>query len=146
MVLTLNFVVLRLVSRLYIQRDRVNIGDVVLTFAWMSFAAMAACDTWLLKLGLMSPDKTYNEDLTHISDDPAKNIKILKIVYGSVPPYYMALWLVKCALLSFYYTIIPSSLGAHRIALHVVTGVVLLSMVAVQLINILWCMPISRNW
>ncbi|KAF3210936.1 hypothetical protein TWF192_000037 [Orbilia oligospora] len=145
-VLTFNLVALRLVARLLIQRDRVNFGDILLVLAWLSLSSMAACDTWLLKLGLMIPERTYNHDLAHITEDPEKNVLILKIIYGSVLPYYTALWLVKCALLSFYYTIIPPSLTAHRKALHFVTAAVLISMFGVLSINIFWCMPVSLNW
>ncbi|KAK6519219.1 hypothetical protein TWF281_003055 [Arthrobotrys megalospora] len=145
-VLTLNLVVLRLVARLLVQRDRVNIGDILLVLCWLAFSSMAACDTWLLKLGLMAPNRTYNHDLAHLIDDPKRNVLILKIIYGSVLPYYTALWLVKCALLSFYYSIIPTSLTAHRKALHFVTAAVLMSMFGVLSINIFWCMPVNRNW
>ncbi|KAK6358798.1 hypothetical protein TWF730_008117 [Orbilia blumenaviensis] len=145
-VLTLNLVVLRLVARLLVQRDRVNFGDILLVLAWLALSSMAACDTWLLKLGLMSPKRTYNHDLANITDDPEKNTLILKIIYGSVLPYYTALWLVKCALLSFYYTIIPTSMTAHRKALHIVTAAVLISMFGVLSINIFWCTPVTRNW
>ncbi|EPS41631.1 hypothetical protein H072_4493 [Dactylellina haptotyla CBS 200.50] len=145
-VLTLNLVVLRLVARLLVQRDRVNIGDVLLVFAWLAFSSMAACDTWLLKLGLMEPSRTYNQDLAHLSADSKRNVLVLKIVYGSVLPYYTSLWLIKCTILSFYYTIIPTSLPIHRKALNIVTGAVLLSMLGVLCVNIFWCMPVNRNW
>ncbi|KAK6333956.1 hypothetical protein TWF696_002467 [Orbilia brochopaga] len=145
-VLTLNLVLLRLVARVLVQRDRVNIGDALLVLAWLALAAMAACDTWLLKLRLMGPDRTYNQDLTRLNNDPTTNILILKIVYGSVMPYYTGLWLVKCAILSFFYTIIPASLATYRKALNLVTAVVLASMAAVLCINLFWCSPIHRNW
>ncbi|KAJ6262677.1 hypothetical protein Dda_3489 [Drechslerella dactyloides] len=137
---------LRLVARLLVQRDRVNIGDVLLVFAWLALSMMASCDTWLLKLRLMTPDRTYNQDLTQLSNDPETNVLILKIVYGSIIPYYTGVWLVKCTILSFYYTIIPTSLSTYRKALHVVMAGVLASMATVLCINIFWCLPIRRNW
>ncbi|KAK6540607.1 hypothetical protein TWF694_008002 [Orbilia ellipsospora] len=145
-VLTLNLVVLRLVARLLVQRDRVNIGDVLLILAWLAFSSMAACDTWLLKLGLMGSHRAYNQDLAHLSSDPGKNIFILKIVYGAVFQYYTSVWLVKCAILSFYYTIIPASLPIHRKALNITTVAVLLSLLVVSFLNMFWCIPVSRNW
>ncbi|KAF3928098.1 hypothetical protein AA313_de0203133 [Arthrobotrys entomopaga] len=56
---------------------------------------MAACDTWLLKLGLMGSHHTYNQELANLSSDPGKNIFVLKIVYSVVFQYYTSLWLVK---------------------------------------------------
>ncbi|EWC43782.1 hypothetical protein DRE_07347 [Drechslerella stenobrocha 248] len=98
---------------------------------------MAACDTWLLKLGSMNPAQTYKQYLTHLDEDSSKNALILKIVYGSVVPYYTSLWL---------YTIVPVSLSTYRKALHVVAFVMLTSMVVVLCVNLFWCTPIPRNW
>src|SRR5690606_12781584 len=68
----------------------------------------------------------------------------LQIFYGSFFPYWIGLWCVKGAIISFYYKFIPKT-GYRRI-LHTLSFVIALSLVLALLLNALWCVPVSQNW
>ena len=121
-------------------------GDYLVIIALIFFAACCACDTVTNQLGLMQPDMTYSKDLTTVNPDRKQAKMVLKLLYFSALPYYTELWIIKVALLLFYYSIIPVNMRGHRIALHVVSATVAVSFVCVLLINAFACLPVHRNW
>ncbi|KAK6505849.1 hypothetical protein TWF481_007739 [Arthrobotrys musiformis] len=72
---------------------------------------------------------------------------LLKVLYASLFPYYLAWWGVKLYLIVLYYKLVPqSALPKHRIALHCLAFVTVSAGIAMVFVNIFWCKPISLNW
>jgi hypothetical protein len=61
-------------------------------------------------------------------------------------PYTLTTYLVKAAIIAWYYSITPPSLSRCRIALHAICGCCIFGFVASMGFNFLSCWPISRNW
>lgn len=70
----------------------------------------------------------------------------LQIIYASVFPYTVAIYLVKAALLIWYYTITPKTLTRCRRALQLISALCVISFLLALGFSFLWCWPVSRNW
>lgn len=145
--LALIFVLLRLYVRIFHgPSSRLNWSDWIVVIAWLNFAACCACDVELNRLGFIHPSSSYHGNLSMITPDPEKTVRILKIIYYSIFPYIIDLWLIKAGILSFYYVVIPRTLPLYRWFLHITAGLCIVTFFMVFFINMFWCDPIWRNW
>jgi hypothetical protein len=82
---SLAFLVLRGYVR-YLRRQTLVLSDLLVCLAWLSFVSCCACDIRLNQLGLFADERTYEEKLTTVNDDPAKTTEALKVILpcGSV--------------------------------------------------------------
>jgi hypothetical protein len=71
---------------------------------------------------------------------------LIQLIYGSALPYYTDLWLVKAALLAFYYELIPSSQRVTYISLQIITVFTVATYILVMCLNAFYCTPIYLNW
>lgn len=69
-----------------------------------------------------------------------------QIVYASVLPYTLILYLVKAAIVTWYYTITPRTLPRCRLALHLISAVCLASFCLAVGSNCFSCYPVHHNW
>jgi hypothetical protein len=151
------FVCLRGYVRI-MQRQRPTLSDVFVVLAWLAFVSCCACDLLLNQLGLFAAGRTYDQPLTTINEDPRLTIQALKVpfsnwspndkqvIYGSALPYYTDLWLVKAAIIAFYYQVIPHMERKIRGALVLLSGCVGVTYIVVMGLNTFYCEPISSNW
>lgn len=69
-----------------------------------------------------------------------------QIVYASVLPYTLILYLVKAAIVTWYYTITPRTLPRCRLALHLISAACLASFCLAVGSNCFSCYPVHHNW
>lgn len=146
--LALGFVLLRVYARVAKADNKHNLGDFIILAAWLSFATSCALYTALWKLGALQANAGWStsKDLTTLVTDHARDVIALKIIYSSVLVYVTDIWLVKAAILTFYYLITPRALPTYRFVLNYITCFTAITYVAVISFNAFWCSPISSNW
>ncbi|KAL7270266.1 hypothetical protein RUND412_007034, partial [Rhizina undulata] len=68
------------------------------------------------------------------------------LFYGSVLPYYVAVFAIKATFLSLYFRLIPAGIGAMRVVLYGVTFYTTSAFCICMGLNGLWCIPVNQNW
>ncbi|RPA86446.1 hypothetical protein BJ508DRAFT_133901 [Ascobolus immersus RN42] len=147
LLVAVGFLALRLYISFKHRKTEFVIGDILVAVGWSAFLVWFGCNATFQKTKLLEKGgKFYSKDiLVHdLASTPADTVKLLKIFYGSFFPYWIALWCVKGAIISFYYKFIPKT-GYRRI-LHTLSFVIALSLVLALLLSALWCVPVSQNW
>ena len=95
----------------------------------------------------MSNDKSYFDDFTdQIQGGDGNKIRLLKIIYASSVPYYLCLWSIKFAIIGLYFKIVPNDLKYTRLFLQLTFMFIIVSGLAIVLLNVFLCEPISQNW
>lgn len=87
-----------------------------------------------------------NVGMVETAEVGTDRVLLLQIFYASMLPYTLSLYLVKAALLVWYYTITPKTLTRCRSALQAISGLCVLGFFLAVGFNFLWCWPVSRNW
>ncbi|KAK6352036.1 hypothetical protein TWF718_005185 [Orbilia javanica] len=116
-------------------------GFVIL--AWLCFLSQVSMNTALCNLGF------FNEDLDALAigvDGEVVGAKALKIFYAKNTTYYFCMYAVKAAMLCFYARFIPDTMRKTRISLWITVAAVAVGFVVSILLDLLVCLPISRNW
>ncbi|KAF8539693.1 hypothetical protein BDD12DRAFT_837069 [Trichophaea hybrida] len=144
--LSLIFVLLRIYVRFTAPSYTHNRSDVIVVCAWLALASMVACDSALYRLGLFEGPNVYDKSLLLLNSNPKDSIRMLKIIYASIVPYTIVIYLVKAAVVTWFYMITPRTLPRCRIALHIISAVCICSFCLALGFNGLSCFPISRNW
>lgn len=136
---------LRLWVRLHISKVGITLEDIFLIIAQILFFVWISMDVYTNSRGFMSGALSYLQFPETFNSNPTEEVRVLKVVYSSAVPYYLCLWLMKYALLAFYYKIIPAD-TKNRIFLHVTAAIAVASSVVIILLNLFLCRPISLNW
>lgn len=82
--------------------------------------------------------------MKHAANAPGAPNK--QIIYASVLPYTLVLYLVKAAIVTWYYTITPRTLPRCRLALHLISAACLAGFCLAVGLNGFSCYPVHRNW
>ncbi|KAK6529862.1 hypothetical protein TWF281_009018 [Arthrobotrys megalospora] len=129
-----------------------KLSDWVLTITLFCFYAANIADSITVvyingvdKMNL-SPNRK-NPLSAYVLLEPGRLKTLLKVLYASLFPYYGSWWGVKFYILILYYKLVePMTLPRHRLALHVLALLVLMTFFTWFFLYIFWCMPISDNW
>ncbi|KAF8538855.1 hypothetical protein BDD12DRAFT_840647 [Trichophaea hybrida] len=107
--------------------------------------------TWMIAMKLKS-----HRGLSYTSGYPEIEVafymgfkgieKYLKVAYAGTLIYICSIYLSKAAFLAFYYTMYARFSKNMKAALHGVTAFTVCSFLANMLLNLLWCLPLNRNW
>lgn len=65
-----------------------------MVIAWLNFAAGCACDVELNRLGFIHPASSYRGNLSMITPDPEKTVRILKVCGGQTLAALQAMELI----------------------------------------------------
>ncbi|KAA8912293.1 hypothetical protein FN846DRAFT_321919 [Sphaerosporella brunnea] len=145
--LALIFVLLRIYVRFTTPSSvRYKLSDAIIIVAWLSLATMVSLDTAMAKLYLFEPGSFFNQPMIRKNDSVEENVQALQLLYGSAFPYTMSIYLVKAAIIAWYYSITPPTLARCRMALHVMCGCCIFGFLVAMGFSMLSCLPISRNW
>ncbi|CCX31598.1 Similar to hypothetical protein AOL_s00080g416 [Arthrobotrys oligospora ATCC 24927]; acc. no. EGX48291 [Pyronema omphalodes CBS 100304] len=147
-IFALIIVLLRIYVRLTTPRgsQNHNLSDAIVICAWLALVCMVSCDSALFKLGMMEWDSTYDAKMLSINSNPEDSRRMLKIIFVSVVPYTTILYLVKAAVIAWYYCITPSTFTRCRIALNIISVTCVVSFLVTMGFNGLSCYPVPRNW
>lgn len=137
----------RLYVRYSVAKLKTQVEDWFVIIGAILFITWVSCDTFSASQGFMDNNKSYLDG--SISDQIKGSDKnrqtVLKVVYASAIPYYINLWMVKFALLGFYYRLVPRG-GYLRYFLWLTIIVCVAMIFVIVFINLFLCHPISLNW
>jgi hypothetical protein len=91
------------------------------------------------------------EQYLKVNHSPIKSFSILtvthvQVAYGVVVCYICAIYASKAAALAFYYTLYQRFSWKMKVTLHLVTAFTTCAFLANIFLNLLWCMPLRKNW
>lgn len=137
----------RLYVRYFVAKLRTQVEDWFVIIGAALFVIWVSCDTYSASQGFMDNNKSYLEGAfsDQIKGDDNNKIRVLKVIYASAIPYYINLWMVKFALLGFYYRLVPRG-GYLRYFLWATIIVCVVMIIVIVFINLFLCHPISLNW
>lgn len=121
--------------------------DGLLVFGQFLFFVWVSLDTFAMSKGFMDGDASYyDKDITsHVRGGDSEKILVLKVIYGSSVPYYICIWAIKFALVTFFYQFIQKG-TTHRLCLNIITTLLIISLVIIICVNLLLCQPVALNW
>lgn len=140
-----------LAARLWVRLRVIKLGilpeDIILIAAQFFFFVWISLDAYTVSVGFMDDGANYlsKEPTSHVQGGVDEQIIVLKIIYASAQPYYLCIWLIKGAILGFYYRLIPKETKS-RIFLHITTFLCIATLIIIILLNLFLCIPISKNW
>lgn len=137
----------RLYVRYHVAKLKTQVEDWFVIFGAIFFVAWVCCDTYSVSQGFMDNNKSYLHGAfsEQIKGDDNNKQRVLKVIYASSVPYYLNLWMVKFALLGFYYRLVPRG-GYLRKFLWLTISVCIAMIIVIVFINLFLCQPISLNW
>ncbi|GME44908.1 hypothetical protein GTA08_BOTSDO04009 [Neofusicoccum parvum] len=135
------FVLVRYITRhLYSSKFTVA-SNWLVGVSFVLFLLAPSLDTVAWRAGFYSDQAALE---TPVSDDTA--VYGLIVAYFNWVMFYVTLWVIKGAILSVYYQLIPKSSRVHWISLHALGAVTGMAFLTTLLFNLLWCRPIRLNW
>uniref|UniRef100_A0A060TD14 ARAD1D03608p n=1 Tax=Blastobotrys adeninivorans TaxID=409370 RepID=A0A060TD14_BLAAD len=138
---------LRLYVRRYVSKVGFQREDLLLGIAQALFFCWISIDAYTISRHFMDGDRSYLDDFVdELPLQDSEKIHVLKAIYASSVPYYLCVWFVKFAMIGLYFRIVPSSAKKSYYFLWTTLVCTVVSIVAVILINLLLCQPVSLNW
>ncbi|KAF3170656.1 hypothetical protein TWF788_010119 [Orbilia oligospora] len=116
--------------------------DGFVVVAWLCFLNQVSLDTALYDLGFFKEESGF---VAVGVDGGIVGTTSSKIFFVKNTTYYFCMYAAKTAMLCFYTRFIPETMKKTRVCLWVTVTTVVLGFVTSMLLDLLLCMPISRN-
>jgi len=113
-----------------------NLSTSFIIFAWISYLIQAILDTILVHYGWPN---SYG-------DTPEDQTTAYKVVYVWGILYLNPMYSAKVAILAQYFVMIPQFMTKTRYMLRIISVIVVLAWLSELLGNILWCLPVNKQW
>ncbi|KAF3189596.1 hypothetical protein TWF225_002738 [Orbilia oligospora] len=117
--------------------------DGFVVVAWLCFLNQVSLDTVLYDLGF------FNEESGVVAvgvDGGIVGMTASKIFFVKNTTYHFCMYAAKTAILCFYTRLVPETMKKTRVCLWITVATVTLGFFTSILLDLLLCMPISRNW
>ncbi|KAI5793328.1 hypothetical protein EDC01DRAFT_93480 [Geopyxis carbonaria] len=137
------FVAVRLWIRRSILARSLEASDYFIVLTFLIWLATIGMNTFFL-----ANNNKYNQtlDINIILENEALIVEILKMSLALTMLYYTMLLLIKAAFLAIYFRLVEQLSILTKVVLWMVTGFIVCGWIACELIQLLWCQPISRQW